>query len=316
MPVEVFGPGYQFLPREEILTFGELVRTVRAGVELGVTKVRLTGGEPLLRRGVEDLVALIAAVPRVDDLAMTTNGILLNHHAEGLVAAGLSRVTVSLDALDEKTFSQMNGVGSKLERVLTGIETAQRSGLPVKVNMVVQRGVNEQEILPMVRWGREQGVTVRLIEFMDVGETNGWDTSQVVTAKEILAEITRELPVIAVPASYPGEVAQRWEFEDGRGEFGIISSVSAPFCSACDRSRLTADGLWYLCLYAQDGYDLRSLVRAGCKREELLDYMREVWSQRDDRGAEERQGDPARGALYQVEDLQADPHREMHTRGG
>ena len=288
MPVEVFGPGYQFLPREEILTFGELVRTVRAGVEVGVTKVRLTGGEPLLRRGGEDLVALIAAVPRVDDLAMTTNGILLNHHAEGLVAAGLSRVTVSLDALDEKTFSQMNGVGSKLERVLTGIETAQRSGLPVKVNMVVQRGVNEQEILPMVRWGREQGVTVRLIEFMDVGETNGWDTSQVVTAKEILAEITRELPVIAVPASYPGEVAQRWEFEDGRGEFGIISSVSQPFCRDCSRLRVSAEGRIFTCLFAGEGADLRAVLREAESDEEVVGFIGGQWGNRSDRYSEER----------------------------
>ena len=265
MPVEVFGPGYQFLPREEILTFGELVRTVRAGVELGVTKVRLTGGEPLLRRGVEDLVALIAAVPRVDDLAMTTNGILLNHHAEGLVAAGLSRVTVSLDALDEKTFSQMNGVGSKLERVLTGIETAQRSGLPVKVNMVVQRGVNEQEILPMVRWGREQGVTVRL-----------------------MAEITRELPVIAVPASYPGEVAQRWEFEDGRGEFGIISSVSQPFCRDCSRLRVSAEGRIFTCLFAGEGADLRAVLREAESDEEVVGFIGGQWGNRSDRYSEER----------------------------
>jgi len=234
------------------------------------------------------LVALIAAVPRVDDLAMTTNGILLNHHAEGLVAAGLNRVTVSLDALDEKTFSQMNGVGSKLERVLTGIETAQRSGLPVKVNMVVQRGVNEQEILPMVRWGREQGVTVRLIEFMDVGETNGWDTSQVVTAKEILAEITRELPVIAVPASYPGEVAQRWEFEDGRGEFGIISSVSQPFCRDCSRLRVSAEGRIFTCLFAGEGADLRAVLREAESDEEVVGFIGDQWGNRSDRYSEER----------------------------
>ncbi|MDB4653235.1 GTP 3',8-cyclase MoaA, partial [Akkermansiaceae bacterium] len=215
MPIEVFGPGYRFLPRQEILNFDELVRTVRASIELGVSKVRLTGGEPLLRRGVEDLVAMIAAIPGVEDLAMTTNGILLNHHAEGLVAAGLDRVTVSLDALDEETFAKMNGVGAKLERVLLGIQSAQEVGLPVKINMVVQRGVNEQEIVPMIRWSHDAGVTMRFIEFMDVGETNGWDTRQVVTAREILEIVNEQFPVEEVPAAYPGEVAKRWRFLDG-----------------------------------------------------------------------------------------------------
>ncbi len=288
MPMEVFGPGYQFLPRDEILTFGELVRTVRAGVELGVSKIRLTGGEPLMRRGVEDLVALIAAVPGVDDLAMTTNGILLNHHAEGLVAAGLNRVTVSLDALDEKVFSQMNGVGAKLERVLTGIETARRSGLPVKVNMVVQRGVNEQEIVPMARWGREHDVTVRFIEFMDVGETNGWDMSHVVTSKDILAGITRELRAVSVPASYPGEVARRWRFVDGKGEFGIISSVSQPFCGDCSRLRVSAEGRIFTCLFSSEGADLRSLLREAQTETEVVDFISGLWGRRSDRYSEKR----------------------------
>ena len=237
MPVEVFGPGYQFLPREQILSFGEMVRTVRAGVELGVSKVRLTGGEPLLRRGVVDLVAMIAALPGVADLAMTTNGILLNHHAEALANAGLNRVTVSLDALDEDIFAKMNGVGVKVERVLLGIESAQRAGLPVKVNMVVQRGVNDGEIIPMMRWCREAGVILRFIEFMDVGETNGWETSQVMTAQEILEKVMEVFPAEATPASYSGEVAKRWTFKDRGGEFGIISSVSQPFCGDCSRLR-------------------------------------------------------------------------------
>lgn len=253
MPIEVFGPGYQFLPRQEILNFDELVRTVRASIELGVSKVRLTGGEPLLRRGVEDLVAMIAAIPGVEDLAMTTNGILLNHHAEGLVAAGLDRVTVSLDALDEETFAKMNGVGAKLERVLLGIQSAQEVGLPVKINMVVQRGVNEQEIIPMIRWSHDASVTMRFIEFMDVGETNGWDTRQVVTAREILEIVNEQFPVEEVPAAYPGEVAKRWRFLDGAGEFGIISSVSQPFCRDCSRLRVSAEGKAFTCLFAGGG---------------------------------------------------------------
>lgn len=288
MPVEVFGPGYQFLPREQILTFDEMIRTVRAGVTLGVTKVRLTGGEPLLRKGVVDLVKLISAEPGVEDLAMTTNGMLLNHHAEGLAEAGLDRVTVSLDALDEEVFSTMNGVGAKLERVLLGIEAAQKAGLPVKINMVVQRGVNDQEIIPMVRWCREAGVTLRFIEFMDVGETNGWDTSQVMTSKEILEAVTKDYPAEAVPASYPGEVAKRWQFTDGAGEFGIISSVSQPFCGDCSRLRVSAEGRVFTCLFAGEGQDLRECLRSVETDSEVVDFLRGLWVKREDRYSEER----------------------------
>jgi cyclic pyranopterin phosphate synthase len=288
MPVEVFGPGYQFLPREEILTFGELVRTVRAGVALGVSKVRLTGGEPLLRRGVTDLVAMIAAVPGVDDLAMTTNGILLNHHAEGLAAAGLNRVTVSLDALDEAVFARMNGVGAKLERVLLGIETARKHSLPVKVNMVVQRGVNEQEILPMIRWGREAGVVVRFIEFMDVGESNGWKTDEVVRAGEILEIVRGEFAIESLEARYPGEVARRWAYSDGEGEFGIIASVSQPFCGDCSRMRVSAEGKVFTCLFASQGADLRGRLRSAEFDEEVEGFLRNLWGARSDRYSEER----------------------------
>lgn len=288
MPVEVFGPGYQFLPREEILSFGEMIRTVRAGVELGVSKVRLTGGEPLLRRGVADLVAMIAAVPGVEDLAMTTNGILLNHHAEDLAKAGLNRVTVSLDALDEKVFAEMNGVGAKLERVLLGIESAQKCGLPVKVNMVVQRGVNEQEIIPLARWCREAGVTLRFIEFMDVGETNGWDTSHVVPAREILEKVSAVFPAEVAPASYPGEVAKRWKYCDGEGEFGIISSVSQPFCGDCSRLRVSAEGKVFTCLFAGSGMDLRACLRSVESDAAVVDFLRNLWVKREDRYSEER----------------------------
>ncbi len=288
MPVEVFGPGYKFLPREEILSFDEMLRTVQAGVELGVSKVRLTGGEPLLRRGVVDLVTMISALAGVEDLAMTTNGILLNHHAEALKQAGLDRVTVSLDALDEKVFSEMNGVGAKLERVLLGITSAQESGLPVKVNMVVQRGVNEQEIIPMARWCRDAGVTLRFIEFMDVGETNGWKTAQVMTAAEILEEVTSVFPAEPVAASYAGEVAKRWQFQDGLGEFGIISSVSQPFCGDCSRLRVSAEGKAFTCLFAGSGVDLRECLRSGQTDAELVDFLRNLWGQREDRYSELR----------------------------
>jgi len=265
-----------------------MIRTVRAGVELGVSKVRLTGGEPLLRRGVADLVAMIAAVPAVEDLAMTTNGILLNHHAEDLAKAGLNRVTVSLDALDEKVFAEMNGVGAKLERVLLGIESAQKCGLPVKVNMVVQRGVNEQEIIPLARWCREAGVTLRFIEFMDVGETNGWDTSHVVPACEILEKVSAVFPAEVAPASYPGEVAKRWKYCDAEGEFGIISSVSQPFCGDCSRLRVSAEGKVFTCLFAGSGMDLRACLRSVESDAAVVDFLRNLWVKREDRYSEER----------------------------
>jgi len=288
MPVEVFGPGYQFLPREQILTFRELVEIVRAGVELGVKKVRLTGGEPLLRRGVEDLVAMIASVPGVDDLAMTTNGILLNHHASGLAAAGLNRVTVSLDALDEEIFSKMNGVGARIDRVLLGIESALQNGLPVKINMVVQRGVNEGEILPMVRWCRERKITLRFIEYMDVGESNGWNLAEVVSAEEIVEMIRSEFPAWPAKASYPGEVAKRWEFQDGSGEFGVISSVTKPFCGDCSRLRISAEGKAFTCLFAAEGADVRAVLRGEVEGVGVGEFFQGLWGRREDRYSEER----------------------------
>ncbi|YCM45765.1 GTP 3',8-cyclase MoaA [Verrucomicrobiaceae bacterium 227] len=288
MPVEVFGPGYQFLPREQILTFGELVQIVRAGVEVGVRKVRLTGGEPLLRRGVEDLVAMIASVPGVEDLAMTTNGVLLNHHAAGLAAAGLTRVTVSLDALDDAIFAKMNGVGARIERVLLGIESAIEHGLPVKINMVVQRGVNEGEILPMIRWSRERGITLRFIEYMDVGESNGWNLTEVVPAQEIVEMIQSEFPASPAKAGYPGEVAKRWEFHDGSGEFGVIASVTRPFCGDCSRLRISAEGKAYTCLFAAEGTDVRAIVRGEVEGVGVVDFLQGLWGRRGDRYSEER----------------------------
>lgn len=288
MPVEVFGPGYQFLPRDEILTFGEIVRIVKASVSLGARKVRLTGGEPLLRRGASDLIALIAAVEGVVDLALTTNGILLSHHAERLRLAGLDRVTVSLDALDPEVFSQMNGVGAKVDRVLAGIHSAQIYGLPVKVNMVVQRGVNEHEILPMIHWAREEKITLRFIEYMDVGESNGWNLSEVFSSREIIDLIQSEYPCEEVEPAYRGEVAKRWRFLDGEGEFGVISSVTQPFCGDCSRLRISAQGKSYHCLFSGKGQDVREILRSGGSDEDLTLFLAGGWKKRADRYSEER----------------------------
>ena len=288
MPVEVFGPGYRFLDRKEVLTFEEIVQVTRVATSLGATKVRLTGGEPLLRRGVEDLVGLLAAVEGVDDLALTTIGVLLAHHAEGLRLAGLNRVTVSLDALDSEIFARMNGVGAKVERVMAGVDAALTHGLPVKVNAVIQRGVNEQEILPLVRWGREYGVTVRFIEYMDVGETNGWKMREVVTAKEIVAMIAAEFPINPIQAGYRGEVAGRWSFNDGKGEFGVIASVTKPFCGDCTRMRLSAEGKLFTCLFGGDGREVKALLRQGASDEEVRESLAGTWKQRADRYSEER----------------------------
>lgn len=288
MPAEEFGPAHAFLPREEILTFEEIVRLAGIATGMGVGKLRLTGGEPLLRRGIEDLVAMLAAVDGIDDLAMTTNGVLLAHHAEALALAGLDRVTVSLDALDPAIFARMNGVGAKVDRVLAGISAAQAFGLPVKVNTVIQRGVNDGEIVPLVAWARDQGVTLRFIEFMDVGETNRWDGSQVVSAAEILLRLQCHFDLTPLPARHPGETATRWGHADGDGEIGIIASVSKPFCGNCSRMRLSADGHVFTCLFAAQGHDLRPILRGGGDDAVLRRALQGVWLARDDRYSEVR----------------------------
>ncbi|MEO1843249.1 MAG: GTP 3',8-cyclase MoaA [Akkermansiaceae bacterium] len=297
MPAEVFGPDYAYLPREDILRYEEIERFVRLAVPKGVRKVRLTGGEPLLRRGVEDLVGMLAAVEGVEDLALTTNGVLLAHHAEGLRLAGMDRVTVSLDALDPGVFARMNGVGARVDRVLAGIESALVFGLSVKINAVVQRGVNEGEILPLVRWGRERGVPVRFIEYMDVGETNGWRMDHVVPAREIHDMIESEFPLRELVPTYAGEVARRYGFGDGSGEVGIIASVTQPFCGGCTRLRLSAEGRLYTCLFAAEGMDVRSLLRRAGSDEELSTVLGELWQARSDRYSEER----GRTAQHKVE---------------
>ena len=288
MPVEVFGLGYAFMPREDLLTFEEIVTLTRALIPLGIGKIRLTGGEPLLRRGLDDLVAMLAAVEGVTDLAITTNGVLLAHHAESLALAGLKRVTVSLDALDPQIFARMNGVGAKVERVLAGIHSAQTFGLPVKVNAVIQRGVNDGEILPLARWAQATGVDLRFIEYMDVGETNGWKLGEVVAGDEILAILGREFDLVPRDPAYRGEVAAHWRPAGGVSEFGLIRSVTRPFCRDCQRLRLSADGKIFTCLFAAKGHDLRGILRSGLAPELLVETVRSVWLARADRYSEER----------------------------
>ncbi|HEV3235058.1 MAG TPA: GTP 3',8-cyclase MoaA [Candidatus Dormibacteraeota bacterium] len=289
MPAEVFGKDYAFLPRDEILTFEEIVRIVRVAAAQGVTKVRLTGGEPLVRREVERLVAMVAAVDGVDDIAMTTNGATLAGKAKALKEAGLTRITVSLDSLDDQVFQAMNGVGAPLARVLDGIDAASAAGLaPIKLNAVVQRGVNDGGILDLARFGRERGFVVRFIEYMDVGTTNGWRLDDVVPAAEIVETIGAEYPLQPLGAQYPGEVARRYRYADGEGEVGVIASVTQPFCQGCTRARLTAEGKLYTCLFATAGHDLRAILRASGDDAGLEALLSRVWRDRVDRYSEER----------------------------
>ena len=288
MPIETFGPGHAFLPSSELLEFEEIAHLTELMLPLGVGKIRLTGGEPLLRRGLADLVAMLSALKGVNDIAMTTNGVLLAHHAEELALAGLNRVTVSLDAIDPAIFARMNGVGAKVERVLAGINAAQVFGLPVKVNAVIQRGVNESEILPLARWAKSAGVDLRFIEYMDVGETNGWQLAEVVSGDEILAILSTEFDLVPREPAYRGEVAAHWRHADGAGEIGLIRSVTAPFCKDCQRLRLSADGKIFTCLFAAEGHDLRGMLRGGADPALLRRTVEDIWRGRSDRYSEER----------------------------
>jgi GTP 3',8-cyclase len=284
MPRDVFGPDYTFLDRDELLTFEEITRVVRVFTGLGVRKIRLTGGEPLLRRDLPHLVAALAAVDGVDDIAMTTNGSLLPRSAEALRAAGLRRVTVSLDALDDDIFRAMSDVAMPVDRVLDGIDAAVGAGLgPVKLNTVVRRGVNDGQIVPLAAYARERGLIVRFIEYMDVGTTNGWRMDDVVPAAELVQRVTAAFPADPVEPAYPGEVAGRWRYRDGTGEFGVISSVTQPFCGTCTRARLSAVGELYTCLFASSGRDVRALLRGGADDEALAAFIAGVWRARDDR---------------------------------
>lgn len=296
MPAEVFGPGYEFLPRKDILDFEEIEKVTRVAVSLGASKIRLTGGEPLLRRDVAVLVKKLAAIPGVEDLAMTTNGTLLSRLAPSLAESGLDRVTVSLDALDNPTFQAMNGTGAKVERVLDGIQAARTAGLGVKINTVAQKGVNEAELIPLVRWAIAEELPLRFIEFMDVGETNGWDVSQVVPYQELVARIETEVgPTRKVGRETAAATALTYAVTDQetgkQGEIGFINSVTAPFCQNCSRLRLSADGRAFTCLFASEGRDLRPLLREG-NPNDAEDKLKRAffaqWSTRHDRYSELR----------------------------
>jgi cyclic pyranopterin phosphate synthase len=310
MPREVFGRDFAFLPRDQVLSFEEIERLARLFVAEGVDKLRITGGEPLVRRDLPELIRMLAAIRKPNgepvDLTLTTNGSALRALARPLREAGLARLTVSLDSLDEATFRAMNGVDFPVAKVLDGILAAREAGFgPLKVNMVVRRGVNEASVVTMARWARAEGHVLRFIEYMDVGHSNGWRLDEVVPASEIVAQIDAVLPLEPTPANYPGEVATRWRYVDGGGEIGVISSVTQPFCGVCTRARISAEGQLYTCLFAVKGTDLRALLRDGATDAAVTTAIRAVWSARADRYSELRSAETA--------DL---PRVEMFAMGG
>ncbi|PZQ74207.1 MAG: GTP 3',8-cyclase MoaA [Variovorax paradoxus] len=315
MPKEVFDKDYRYLPHADLLSFEEITRVARLFVQHGVRKIRLTGGEPLLRKNIEGLVEQLAHLRTSDgkalDLTLTTNGSLLARKSKALKAAGLQRVTVSLDGLDDAVFRAMNDVDFPVAEVLAGIEAAQASGLgPIKVNMVVKRGTNEQEILPMARRFRGTGVVLRFIEYMDVGATNGWRMDEVLPSAEVVARIAAEFPLVPLEASAPGETAQRWAYADGAGEIGVISSVTQAFCQDCSRARLSTEGQLYLCLFASRGHDLKPLLRGDASDAQVLSAIGHIWQGRADRYSELR-------ALREPDTGDGGPRRvEMSYIGG
>ena len=289
MPKEVFGRDHEFLARELLLSFEEITRLTRLFAGLGVHKVRLTGGEPLLRKDVEQLVAMLAAIDGIEDLTLTTNGSLLERKAAALAAAGLDRVTVSLDSLDDATFMKMNDVGFPVAKVLDAIEAAAAAGLgPVKVNVVVKRGVNDHEVVALARHFKATPHVVRFIEYMDVGHTNGWRLDDVVPAADVIAAISAVMPLEPVAPNYPGEVATRYRYIDGSGEIGVIASVTRPFCGGCTRARLSAEGSLYTCLFATGGHDLRAMLRDGADDDAITEAISSLWGRRVDRYSEIR----------------------------
>ncbi len=313
MPAEIFGDRYTFLPRAEILRFEEIERLARLFVEFGVRKIRITGGEPLLRHDLPDLIDRLSSLGDDLDLAMTTNASLLPRFAKSLAQAGLRRVTVSLDSLDPDVFHAMNGNRFDVERVLEGIAAAEEAGLgPIKINCVVQRGVNEEGLVDLARHFRGTGHTLRFIEFMDVGTRNQWKMDEVVPAAEILERIGTVFPLEPLDPAYPGEVARRWRYRDGAGEIGLISSVSAPFCGDCTRARLSTEGALVTCLFAEGGVDLRGPMRAGADDDTLRDRIASTWRARQDRYSEERQ------ELLRIEGAPERPRErvEMYQIGG
>lgn len=289
MPAEIFGPDYPFLKRDELLSFEELERVTRLFVEqLGVKKIRITGGEPLMRKDLPALISKINAIPGVEDIAMTTNGSLLPKHAKALQAAGLKRVSISLDSLHDEVFGKINGRGVTVQTVLEGIDAAADAGLQVKINMVVKRGMNDHEIVPMAQFFREKGHILRYIEFMDVGNTNQWKLDDVYPKKQIIEDIHKVMPLEPIEPNYAGEVATRYRYIGSNDEIGVISSVSDAFCSSCNRARLSADGKLYTCLFATTGHDIRKPLRSDLSDEEVSSYLADLWYHRKDKYSLER----------------------------
>ncbi len=307
MPAEIFGEAYEFLPREEILTFEEITRLTRLFSEFGVSKARITGGEPLLRTDLTELISQVSSIEGITDITLTTNGYLLAQQAQGLKDAGLHRITVSLDSIDDEVFKQMNGRGFGARRVLHAIDSAAEVGLtPIKINAVVQRGVNDHTIVDLARHFKGTGHIVRYIEYMDVGNRNGWKLDEVVSAEEIISRIDSEMPLEPVPSNYSGEVAERYRYRDGSGEIGVIASVTRPFCGACTRLRLSTDGQIFTCLFATHGTSLRDPMRDGASDDELRALIARIWTRRTDRYSEERfaatpdMRRPAKVEMYQI----------------
>ncbi|MBN8234209.1 GTP 3',8-cyclase MoaA [Halobacillus kuroshimensis] len=288
MPAEIFGPDYLFMPEKERLSFDEIIRLVHIFAQFGVEKIRLTGGEPLLRKDLDVLIRRIREIDGIKDIALTTNAVMLVKQAEKLKASGLDRVNISLDAIEDEVFKKTNGRGVHTDPVLRGIEAARKAGLGIKINMVVKKGMNEDQILPMARYFKKTADNLRFIEFMEVGNHNGWNMDAVVSKKAIVDAIHEEMPLIPAEANYYGEVASRYQYEDGAGEIGIISSVTEAFCSSCTRARLSADGQLYTCLFADSGYDLRGRLREDWSDEDLTDYLMAVWEGRADQYSADR----------------------------
>ncbi|PEW65772.1 GTP 3',8-cyclase MoaA [Bacillus cereus] len=288
MPEEIFGPDYSFLSNDKILSFDEIERITRIFVSLGVRKLRITGGEPLLRRGLPKLIERLNKIDGVEDIGLTTNGSLLKKFAPDLYKAGLSHVTVSLDSLEEERFFYLNGNRSKVQRVLEGIQAAAEVGMKIKINMVVQKGKNEQDILQMAQYFKENKHILRFIEYMDVGNYNGWDLKEVISKQEIVDTIHQVMPLERIEANYSGEVATRYRYIGSDEEIGIISSVTDSFCSSCTRARISAEGKLYTCLFASKGNDLRELLRSEHTDEDITDVVRDIWNNREDRYSDER----------------------------
>ena len=307
MPADVFGEAYRFLPKPQLLTFEEIARLARVFAGLGAQKIRLTGGEPLIRKELETLIAMLGAIPGIDDIALTTNGYFLPQKAQVLREAGLQRVTVSLDSLDGEVFRLLNGDRADVEQVLAGIGAARRVGFaPIKINAVIKRGVNDRSVVGLARFCRDRGYIARFIEYMDVGTRNGWRLDDVVPAREIVETIDAALPLEPVAPNYPGEVATRYRYRDGGGEIGVIASVTQPFCGGCTRLRLSPEGQMFTCLFGTRGVDLRGPLRDGVSDEALAAIARGVWQRRDDRYSEIRTSHTA----------PRDPKVEMYHIGG